>query len=59
MSDVTSSGNHPAQDPNSVPAKPASNRMQIVVIAVVVVALALLMAYQFFGCVDCYAKPSI
>lgn len=59
MSDVTSGGNHPAQDPNSVPAKPASNTTQIVIIAIVVVALALLMAYQFFGCLECYAKPSI
>lgn len=59
MSDVTSGGNHPAQDPNSPPAKPASNTTQIVIVAIVVVTLALLMAYQFFGCLECYAKPSI
>lgn len=59
MSDMTSDTNHPAEDPNSVPAKPASNRMQIVVIAIVGAALALLMAYQFFGCAGCYGHPSI
>lgn len=59
MIDATNDGNHPANDSASLPAKPANNTMQIVVIGIVVLALALLMAYQFFGCVDCYAKPSI
>lgn len=57
MSDVTS--NHPAEDPNKLPAKPASNAMQIVIVGIIVLAFALLVAYQLFGCVDCYAKPSI
>lgn len=59
MSDVTSGGNHPANDPNNLPTKPASNMMQIVIVGIIVLGLALLVAYQFFGCVDCYAKPSI
>lgn len=59
MSDVTSDTNHPAEDLNGVPAKPASNRLQIVVVVIVGAALALLIAYQFFGCAACYGTPSI
>ena len=59
MSDATSSGNHPAQDPDNLPARPAGNTMQIVIVGIVVLAFVLLVAYQLFGCGDCYAKPSI
>lgn len=59
MSDMTSDTNHPAENPNGVPAKPASNRLQIVVVVIVGAALALLIAYQFFGCAACYGTPSI
>jgi hypothetical protein len=54
MSDITSETKHPAADPNGVPAKPASNRLQIMVVAIVGAALALLIAYQLFGCAACY-----
>ncbi len=59
MSNVSSETNHPAEDANGVPAKPASNMLQIVVVAIVGAALALLIAYQFFGCAACYGHPSI
>lgn len=59
MSDIISDANHPAEDPSGVPAKPASNRAQIVVVVIVGEALALLIAYQFFGCAACYGTPSI
>lgn len=60
MSDITSDTNHPAEDHNGTPAQPATNTSQIVVIAIVVAALALLIAYQFFGCAACYGPhPSI
>lgn len=60
MSEITSDTNHPAEEPHAVPTPPASNTLQIVVIAIVVAALALLVAYQFFGCAACYGPhPSI
>lgn len=59
MSDITSDTNHPAEDPNGVPARPASNRLQIAVFVIVGAALALLIAYQLFGCAACYGTPSI
>ena len=59
MSDLTRETNHPAGDSNGIPARPASNRLQIAVIAIIGAALALLIAYQFFGCAACYGAPSI